>query len=190
MASKKICVYCSSSKSLSDDYYEVAAELGKLIGEQGHELVYGGTDVGMMQSIADAVKDAGGRITGVIPKVITQMGIAKPDCDEFYETDDMSERKSLMASLSNAFVALPGGFGTLEEFSDIVTRKHLGSHDKAIVLLNHNGFYDSLLEWFNKLYEQEFASMSYKSSFFVANNAQEAIELVNNYKGFLGEDKY
>jgi len=118
------------------------------------------------------------------------MGIAKPDCDTLYRTENMSERKALIAQLADAFVALPGGFGTIEEFSEVLTAKHLGTHNKAIVLLNLNGFYDHLIKWFEHLYGEKFANQSYKESFYVATSVKQTMDYLYNYKAPVSKNKY
>lgn len=190
MHNQNICVFCSSSSILPTEYYTLAQELGAAIGNKNYNLVYGGTDVGMMNSVAEATAANGGQVIGVIPEVIINMNVASSSCHQLHTTKTMAQRKEKMAEISNAFIALPGGFGTLEEISEVITAKHLATHNKAIVLLNHNGFYNHLLDWFERLYTEKFANSSYQSSFFVANTVEQALHYIQNYKGANNTNKY
>lgn len=151
-----VCVYCSSSNAIDDAYPPVAEALGRQLAARDHALVYGGGAVGLMGVLARAAHDAGGHVTGVIPsKLQNREGIAY-DADELIVTETMRERKRIMFSKSNAFIVLPGGFGTLEEFMEVLTLKQLGYHDHPIALLNVDGFFDTLLSFFNELREGHF----------------------------------
>jgi len=152
-----ICVYCSSSDAIADAYPPVADRLGRAIARRHHTLVYGGGAVGLMGVLAQAAHEEGGEVTGVIPaKLQDREGIAY-DADELIVTDTMRERKGLMYDRADAFVVLPGGYGTLEEFMEVLTLKQLGYHDRPIVVLNVDGFYDTLLSFFEELREGRFA---------------------------------
>lgn len=152
-----ICVYCSSSNAIDDTYPPVAEALGREIARRGHELVYGGGAVGLMGVMAKATHDAGGQVTGVIPsKLQDREGIAY-DADELIVTDTMRDRKRIMYRRAGAFVVLPGGYGTVEEFMEVLTLKQLGYHDRPIVILNVDGFFDTLLSFFEELREGRFA---------------------------------
>ena len=124
---KNICVYASSSNDLAEIYYKEAAELGKTIGSEGFNIVYGGSRRGLMYACAGAVKNAGGRVIGIMPEIFANPKFANPqDCDEFYVTPGMRERKALLDEKSDAVIALAGGFGTLEEVSEMIVQNHLG----------------------------------------------------------------
>ncbi|PQJ35235.1 Rossman fold protein, TIGR00730 family [Salinibacter sp. 10B] len=152
-----ICVYCSSSNAISEVYPPVAEALGREIAHRGHTLVYGGGAVGLMGVMARAAHEAGGNVTGVIPsKLQDREGIAY-EADELLVTETMRERKKLMYERADAFVVLPGGYGTLEEFMEVLTLKQLGYHDRPIAILNVDGFYDTLLDFFEELREGYFA---------------------------------
>jgi len=151
-----VCVYCSSSNAIDDVYPPAAETLGRQIGRRGHALVYGGGAVGLMGVLARAAREAGAPVTGVIPsKLQAREGISS-DPDELIVTDTMRERKRIMYQKADAFVALPGGYGTLEEFMEVLTLKQLGYHDHPIVLLNVDGFFDTLLSYFEELREGQF----------------------------------
>ena len=153
-----------------------------MIGKNKFGLVYGGTNVGLMNEVAQAVKSAGGRVLGVIPKLINDYGISADNLDELVVTPDMAERKKLLREKSDAFVALPGGFGTLEEILEVITLKQLGYHNKPIVFINTNGFYENLKAQFEQSYQEKFAKSEYSKLFFFADNYQEAINYIEQYK--------
>ncbi|MDE3035898.1 MAG: TIGR00730 family Rossman fold protein [Nitrospirota bacterium] len=142
---KRICVFCGSREGHKPVYAEAARTLGGLLAREGIGLVYGGGGIGLMKILADAVLDAGGSVIGVIPQALTVREIAHPRVADLRVVGSMHERKALMGELSDAFVALPGGYGTLEEFCEVVTWAQLGLHRKPCGLLNVAGFYDPLL---------------------------------------------
>ena len=146
MTIKNVCVFASSSQKLNPLYYNEAQQLGILLGQNGMNVVYGGSRLGMMFACAQAVKNNGGNIIGIMPQKLCDFGVGNPDdCDEFYITSGMRERKAKMDEMSDAVIALAGGFGTLEELSEIIVQKQLGYTAKPIVILNTNNFYDKLL---------------------------------------------
>lgn len=178
---KNVCVYSSSSNVLPEIYYEVAQELGVLMGKAGYNLVYGGGAVGTMWANAKAVKENGGKIIGVIPEKLHGLGVGNPDCDELFVTKCMRTRKDKLDQISDAAIALPGGFGTLEELSEMIVQKQLGYNNKAIVILNTNGFYDNLLKFFDEILGQNFAIPESREFCHIANTPQEAINYLQNY---------
>ena len=142
-----ICVFASSSNALEDIFYKDASELGSLMGQNGMNIVYGGSRLGMMYACASKVKQNGGRIIGVMPQRLFDMGFGNSeDCDEFILTSGMRERKAKMDTISDGVIALAGGFGTLEEISEMIVQKQLGYNKKPIVLLNTKGFYNHLID--------------------------------------------
>ncbi|MHB1021684.1 MAG: LOG family protein [Acidobacteriaceae bacterium] len=146
---RNLCVFCASSMGTREEYRTTAAELGKAMAKAGYGLVYGGATVGLMGTVADAVLHAGGEVTGVIPQVLMKQEVAHTGVTELHVVDSMHERKALMASRSDAFVALPGGFGTLEEFCEVLTWLQLRIHNKPCLLLNVSGYYNGLLAFFD-----------------------------------------
>lgn len=146
-----IAVYCASSADLSPRYYELAARLGEELAGRGAVLVYGGGKAGMMGAVADAARRCGGRVVGVIPEFMVERELANEAADELIVTADMRERRRLMEERAEAFVALPGGFGTLEELVEVMVGRMLNRHAKPIILLNSDGFYDQLLVFFDRL---------------------------------------
>lgn len=135
---------------------QAAAALGQAMAQQGLELVYGGASVGLMGVLADTVLAAGGRVTGVIPQFLVDKEIAHPNLSELHVVESMHQRKALMASLADGFVALPGGFGTLEEFCEVLTWAQMRLHDRPCGLLNVEGFYDPLIQMFDQALHQQF----------------------------------
>ncbi len=145
-----ICVFCSSSNALDTFYFEEAYELGKRIAENGHRLVYGGANVGLMHHVADTVLKFKGTALGIIPQKIFDRNLGANYIDELVITNTMDERKAIMRDRSDAFIALPGGFGTLEEILEVLTLKQLDYHRKPIVFVNTHGFYNDLFAQFEK----------------------------------------
>ncbi len=144
---KNICVFCGSQSGRRDDYSASAIALGKVLASKNIGLVYGGGSTGLMGEIATAVLDHGGYVAGVIPQALLQRELAHKGLQRLEVVSDMHERKALMAKLSDAFIAMPGGFGTLEELFEVITWNQLNFHDKPIGLLNSAGFYDRLVEF-------------------------------------------
>ena len=140
-----LCVYCGSRAGAEPAFAKVAAEVGRWIGEHGGQLVYGGGNNGLMGVLADAALAAGARVVGVIPQSMVEREWAKRDCTELHVVDNMHERKRMMAERADAFLALPGGIGTFEEFFEAWTWRQLGFHAKPVGVLNQDGYYDGLL---------------------------------------------
>ncbi len=144
-----LCVYCGSRPGNSAEFAAMAQNVGSWIGRHGGQLVYGGGHNGLMGIMADAALAAGARVIGVIPKALVEKEWAHTGCTELHIVENMHERKRIMAEHADAFLALPGGIGTLEEFFEVWTWRQLGYHDKPVGLLNMDGFYDSLLTFLN-----------------------------------------
>lgn len=153
-----VCVFCASSERVDARYRRVAAALGVAIAEHGWELVYGGGNIGLMGEVARAALTAGGRVTGVIPHRLASREIALETVTELIRTDTMRERKALMDARSDAFVVLPGGVGTLEELVEIVTLRQLGYHDRPVVVIDADGYWDPLLAQFDRMVAESLAS--------------------------------
>lgn len=142
-----LCVYCASRNGNDPAFLQLAAQVGEWIGRHGGQLVYGGGNNGLMGAMADAALAAGAHVVGVIPHALVEREWAKRDCTELHVVDNMHQRKSMMAERADAFLALPGGIGTFEEFFEAWTWRQLGYHDKPLGLLNAGGYYDSMLEF-------------------------------------------
>ena len=155
---KSICVFCGSHNGTHEGYRVEAARLGRTLAERDLGLVYGGASVGLMGTVADAVINAGGRAVGVIPQSLIDMEIAHTGLADLHVVDSMHERKALMAELSDGFIALPGGIGTLEELFEIMTFAQLRFHQKPCGLLNIEGYYDQLIGFLNNAQMQGFVS--------------------------------
>jgi uncharacterized protein (TIGR00730 family) len=153
-----LCVYCGSRPGVDPAYAAVAQAVGHWIGSHGGQLVYGGGRNGLMGLTAQATLNAGGRVVGIIPKALVEKEWANPDCTELHVVDTMHERKRMMAERADAFVALPGGIGTFEEFFEVWTWRQLGYHDKPVGLLNVGGYYDGLMGFMKTGVEQGFMS--------------------------------
>jgi cytokinin riboside 5'-monophosphate phosphoribohydrolase len=186
---KNICVYTSSSNELDKKYYETAKELGVLMAQEGYNLIYGGGNLGMMGVLAQAVKDFGAKVFGVLPEKLHQLGVGDVGCDELHITKCMRTRKEKLDNLSDAVIALAGGFGTLEELSEMIVQKQLGYSEKAIVILNTDGFYDNLLKFFEELVAEKFAATDMKTAYYVAKTPQEAINYLKNMRLFILRSK-
>lgn len=179
---KNVCVFASSSNKLEQAFYNDAEKLGELLAKNGYNIVYGGSRLGMMYACARAVKQNGGKILGVMPQKLVEFGVANPnDCDEFFETAGMRERKAKMDAISDAVIALAGGFGTLEEISEMIVQKQLGYNSKPIILLNTNGFYDNLITFFETIMKNSFAKETARELYFIASTPEDAIKYLNNY---------
>lgn len=144
---RRVCVYCASSETIDEHYRFAAREVGRLLAEQGIGVVFGGGRVGLMGEVASAALEAGGEVFGVIPHRLQQREIGYTDCTQLFVVDSMHARKMLMAQLSDAFIGLPGGLGTVEEILEVATWTMLRYHEKPVGLLNVEGYYDFLLAW-------------------------------------------
>lgn len=178
---KRVCVFASSCNYLEPSYYVVAEEFGDLLGKAGFDMVYGGSSLGLMWACANKVKENGCQIIGVMPEKLHNMGVNTDECVELFVTPCMRSRKAKMDEISDAVVALPGGFGTLEELSEMIVQKQLGYNNKPIVILNTNGFYNKLIELFEQMIELKFASDNVRKLFFIASTPYEAVEYLKNY---------
>jgi uncharacterized protein (TIGR00730 family) len=152
----KLCVYLSSSEAVPQKYRQLTHELGKAIGEHGHSLVYGGNMTGLMGVLAEAAHNAGAHITGVVPQKLYDRGFAFPKCDDLQVTQDLRDRKAAMDAQADAFIALPGGLGTLEEIIEVLNLKYLRYHQKPVVFINFEGFYASLFQVFEGFFAERF----------------------------------
>lgn len=188
--SKLLCVYCASSDRLDPKYYAVAAELGRAMVAHGWGLVYGGGRTGTMGAVARAVKEAGGHVVGVIPEFMKVRELAYPEADELVTVITMRERKLLMETRADAFVALPGGWGTLEEVLEILTLRQLDVVRKPCVFLNQDGFYDPLLALFDRMLAEKFYKPSNLQLYGVARTVPEVFARINGASAAPAEAKW
>src|SRR6204780_2941839 len=174
-AGRRVCVFCGSSPGVRPEYRAEAVTLGPLVGEAGLGLVYGGAQVGLMGALADAALAHGSEVIGVIPRALAGVEVAHQGLSKLVLVETMHERKALMAQEADAFVALPGGFGTLDEFFEILTWAQLGIHTKPCLLVNTAGYYDQLLSFLEGTIDQGFLKREYYALIPVVADAAEAL---------------
>ena len=177
---EKICVYCASSNKIAPIYGEVAYELGKLLADEEITLITGAGSLGLMCKVQDGALDNGGKAIGVIPQFMVDQGWHHTGLSELHITNDMHERKQMMANLSDAVIALPGGCGTIEELSEIITWKQLGLYLNPIVILNINGYYDHFIAQLERALEEHFMGEIHRNIWSVATTPTEAVEIIRN----------
>ncbi|MEP0520512.1 MAG: TIGR00730 family Rossman fold protein [Hyphomicrobiales bacterium] len=178
---KRICVFCGSNPGNDPAYLEAAQTLGAAIVTRGYELVYGGAEVGLMGAVADAALEAGGRVVGVMPKALVDKEIGHKGLSEQHIVSSMHERKALMADLSDGFIALPGGVGTLEEIFEIWTWAQLGHHDKPLAFMNILGFYDPLCAFLDHQSSEGFVRKGHRDMAIFSKDAAEILQAFENY---------
>jgi len=179
---RSVCVFCGSNSGARDIYAETARAVGRIIAARGLKLIYGGAAVGLMGALADAALAAGGEVVGVIPGALVEREIAHTGLTELRPVNSMHERKALMADLSDGFIALPGGAGTLEEFFEIWTWGQLGHHRKPVGLINVDGFFDSLVAFLNQLESERFMRKEHRDMLIVERDAATLLDRFANYK--------
>jgi uncharacterized protein (TIGR00730 family) len=172
---KKICVFCGSSSGLGEKYITESRALGQSMGSQGLGLVYGGASIGVMGAVADGVLERGGNVWGVIPRSILDLEVGHQGLTELKIVDSMHERKKEMYDLSDAFIALPGGMGTLDELCEIITWGQLGYHKRPIYIVNQDGFFDHLLHHFRHINQLGFLKTEHLALFKEVPSGEEAI---------------
>ena len=177
---KNVCVYSASSTKIAPVYFAAAEELGRLLALRGINLVNGAGSIGLMAATSNAVLANGGTVTGVIPRFMVEQGWHHTGLTRLVETDTMHERKQLMAQLSDAVIALPGGCGTLEELLEIITWKQLGLYVNPIVILNIDGFFNPLISMLEQAIDQQFMRPEHAALWCVASTPAEALELIQN----------
>lgn len=177
-----ICVFCSSADLVDKIFFNTAETLARKLAENGFKLVYGGAKIGLMGCLARTAKENGVPVSGIIPQKIHDFGLGFEATDQYTITPDMRSRKQAMLEQSDAFIALPGGFGTLEEFTEVLTLKQLGYHQKPLILINVENFFGPLLEFFESLYHKSFAKSGYRQLYFVAENVSDAFAYLQSYQ--------
>lgn len=185
----KVCVFAASSSRIDSAYNKVAGELGTVFAREGIHAVFGGGGIGLMGIFADAVLAGNGKITGVIPSFMMDEGWGHSKISDMIITSDMSERKKTIFAMSDAAVALPGGVGTLEELTEVITLKQLGQFNKPIVIVNVNGFYDHLIEFFEHMYRGNFIRLEHKDIWQIVTSAGEVVTAIFNYTGWHADPK-
>lgn len=178
----RITVFCGANNGKSELYKENAIELGKWIANKNHTLVYGGGKIGLMGVIADTVLENSGEVIGIMPQFLVDREISHTGITEFVIVDDMSERKTQLVDLGDAFIALPGGPGTLEEISQVISWVRVGKKDAPCILMNVNGYYDFLEQYFDKMVEDGFLTKEDRKRTLFTDSIDEMEEFIVNYK--------
>jgi uncharacterized protein (TIGR00730 family) len=173
-----VCVFCGSSKGENPVFADAARELGFLLAQNSHSLIYGGGNVGLMGVVADTVMENNGEVIGIIPQFLLDREVGHKEITRLEVVQSMHQRKQRMADLSQAFVALPGGWGTLEEVAEILTWRQLGLIPHPVILLNVNGFYTPLIAQLNLMHEEGFVKKEYLNNLKVANTPAQALTLI------------
>jgi len=179
---RSICVFCGSSTGKNEINKSQTRSFGHLISQENLTLVYGGGRVGLMGILADAVIEKGGKSIGVIPQSIVDLEIAHDQLTELIVVNSMSERKEKMAELADAFVALPGGFGTLDELAEVLTYNQLRIIDKPVGILNINGYFDPLIKFFDHAVEEKYVREEHRNNIFISEDAGELLTMLKNYQ--------
>ena len=177
----KVCVFGASSRDLAQVYYDEAYALGAALARRGHQIVFGGGQSGLMGSAALGAKSEGGYLIGVAPKFFDEPGILYDGCDEMLFTETMSERKKAMEDMSDAFITLPGGIGTFEEFFEALTLKQLGRHAKAMAVLNTNGYYDAMEAMLRRAVDEAFFPEDGKALYAVFTEPEALVGYIETY---------
>ena len=185
-----VCVFCASSADIDTRYLEAARELGGRLAEGGWRCVNGGGAVGLMGAVTDGTLDAGGMVTGVIPKFMVDKGWCYDRLEDVVITADMHQRKQIMSEMADAVIALPGGVGTLEEMLETLTWRQLGLVKVPVIILNTLGYYNALLEMLQHAIDEGFMKSSHAALWQVATTPAEAITLLDNYHPVEFESKY
>jgi uncharacterized protein (TIGR00730 family) len=178
----KVCVYCAASSAIDPSFFVPAVELGALIAARGDTLVYGGGSVGLMGEIARSVTEHGGKVVGVIPEALVDAEFAYRAADELIVTSCMRTRKAEMDRRADAFVTLPGGFGTLEELFETLVGRLLKYHDKPIVIVNVAGFYDPLIDLMEHMYESRFARPRSRELYRIVNGVAQVYDAIDQQR--------
>lgn len=179
---RRICVFSGSSRGKDPVYRDAAADLGRILAREGIGVVYGGASVGLMGALADAARSAGGEVIGVIPQSLVDLEVAHTGLDDLRIVGSMHERKALMAELSDGFIALPGGIGTLEEIFEVWTWGQLGSHTKPCAFLNTRGYYTPLLDFLDHVVAEEFLKPIHRGMILVESDPQAALHTMSGYR--------
>jgi uncharacterized protein (TIGR00730 family) len=185
-----VCVFCASSANIDERYLEAAQELGRLLAQEGWRCVNGGGAVGLMGAVTDGALDAGGQVTGVIPKFMVDNGWCYDRLEDVIVTADMHQRKYMMSEMADAVIAMPGGVGTLEELLETLTWRQLGLVKVPVIILNTLGYFDQLIAMLDHAIDEGFMKPSHAQLWTVANTPAEAIAMLENVKPVSFESKY
>jgi len=177
-----VCVYCGSSDKINRVYIEAARQMGVTIAKRGLRLVYGAGSTGLMGAVADGALEAGGEVIGVMPKIFDTPQLAHQGITRYEVVKDLHTRKARIAEISDGFIALPGGYGTLEELLEILTWAQIGLHSKPIGLLNTNGYYDALLAFFDQIEREGFMYAEHQSLYRCASEPEKLLDMMEAYQ--------
>jgi hypothetical protein len=175
-----ICVYCASSSQVKPSYFDATARLGRILAEANLSVVYGGGSMGLMGQLANSILEAGGKITGVIPRFMCEVEWNHTGLTELILVDTMHERKEIMAMMADAIVALPGGCGTLEELLEVITWKRLGIFTKPIVIVNLDGYFDALIVMLNRAVDEHFMREEHRQMWAVVETPEAILTAIQN----------
>lgn len=178
---QRVCVFCGSSPGVKQEYAVGARELGLVLAKKSIDLVYGGGHVGLMGIVADAAMSAGAKAIGIIPRCLADKEVAHQGLTELKIVQTMHERKAQMSELSDGFIAMPGGFGTLEELFEVITWAQLGIHKKPFGLFNVAGYYDKLIEFMDYQVEQGFVPQRHREMIIVSDEAEQLVEMLESF---------
>ena len=174
----KICIFCSANQQIDPDFFRMTEELGQWASREGHTIVYGGVNQGLMECVGKAAHEAGGRTIGVIPRIVEKSGRISDYVDIEMLCDNLSDRKQMMEDQSDVFVALPGGIGTIDELFTIAAAHTIGYHDKLVILYNMKGFWDSLIAMLDDLQQKGMVRGNWHDYIAVANNLEELSRII------------
>jgi len=175
----KICIFCSANQNIDPDFFTLTKELGEWIAKEGHTLVYGGVNQGLMECVGEACHNNGSLTIGVIPQIVEKSGRISDFVDVDIPCDNLSDRKQLMSDQSDVFIALPGGIGTIDEIFTIASSATIGYHQKRVILYNMKGFWDSLIGMLNDLQQRGMIRGNWHEFIVVANNIEEIKQLLS-----------
>ncbi len=190
MEIKSIGVFCGSSIGARKIYSEKAAELGRLMADKKIDLIFGGGKVGLMGVIADSLMEKGGKAIGVIPTALQEKEVGHDGLDEMIVVDNMSNRKNKINDLSDAFIAMPGGFGTLDEVMEVLTYFQLGWSEKPVGFLNIDGYYDHLIKFLDHIAEEKFMKVEHRHNVIFENEPQKLLDAILNFKPLAVDEKW
>ena len=178
MTIKKISVFCGAHLGKSPEYKIAAEQIGKLMAEKNLEVIFGGGNVGLMKVVADTAIENGGKVTGITLKSLHEFELTNPIINETIITNSLFERKEKFLDMSDAFIVLPGGVGSMDELLEVMVSNQLGGINKPVGLLNIDGYYDGFLEWLQRSVDDEFVSIENQKQVLVSNNAEELLEII------------
>ena len=175
----KICIFCSANQQIDPDFFTMTEELGRWAAENGHTIVYGGVNCGLMESVAKATKEAGGHTIGIVPLIVEKSGRTSDYVDVEIPVDNLSDRKQLMMDQSDVFIALPGGLGTIDEIFTVVASATIGYHQKTVILYNMKGFWDSLIQLLDDLKQKGMIRGDWRDYIKTADSIEGVCALLN-----------